>query len=211
MKTINLLLVLSLLTFIFACGGGETEQKEAAETTEPTESEQAEQQPMEEETTTAEIRTIDIIGIDEMKFAVKSGMEGITVGETIGKEGDLLLLETIEVEAGEEIRIRLTTRSQLPASAMAHNWILLVMGADGTAYANKAAQAKDEDYLPSELSDQVLYHTELVAGGETTEITFTAPSEPGDYEYLCSFPGHYAAGMKGTLKVSGEETEMETE
>ena len=42
---------------------------------------------------------------------------------------------------------------------------------------------------------------QLEAGGETDEVTFTAPEEPGDYEYICTFPGHLAAGMKGTLTV----------
>lgn len=202
MKTINLLLTLLVLAFFSACGGGESQQQEATEMAEPSEEQQA-------DTLAQDFRTIDIIGIDEMKFAVEAEMDGITVGSPTGQEGNLLLLETIEAQPNEKIRIRLTTRSQLPPTAMAHNWVLLVLGADGTAYANQAAQAKDEDYLPSALSDQVLFHTELVGGGETTELVFTAPSEPGDYEYLCSFPGHYVAGMKGFLVVQGE-SEIET-
>ncbi|RYE96228.1 MAG: hypothetical protein EOO77_41375, partial [Oxalobacteraceae bacterium] len=31
-------------------------------------------------------------------------------------------------------------------------------------------------------------------------IYFVAPSEPGDYQYICSFPGH-ASLMRGTIKV----------
>lgn len=61
------------------------------------------------------------------------------------------------------------------------------------------------------MSDQVLFHTEMVGGGETTEVTFTAPDEPGEYEYLCSFPGHYAAGMKGFLVVKAEEEMREAD
>lgn len=201
MKTFNFLLSLSVLAFVLACGGGESQQKET-EMAKPSEQQEA-------DTLAQDIRTIDIIGIDEMKFTVEAEIDGITVGASTGQEGNLLLLETIEVKPNEKIRIRLTTRSQLPPSAMSHNWVLLVLGADGTAYANQAAQAKDEDYLPSALSDQVLFHTELVGGGETTELTFTAPSDPGDYEYLCSFPGHYVAGMKGFLVVQGE-SEAET-
>ena len=30
--------------------------------------------------------------------------------------------------------------------------------------------------------------------------TFTAPAA-GNYIFLCTFPGHYVAGMKGTLTV----------
>ncbi|HEU5090712.1 MAG TPA: plastocyanin/azurin family copper-binding protein, partial [Roseiflexaceae bacterium] len=32
------------------------------------------------------------------------------------------------------------------------------------------------------------------------EVTFKAPA-PGTYTFLCTYPGHYAAGMKGTLTV----------
>jgi uncharacterized cupredoxin-like copper-binding protein len=37
--------------------------------------------------------------------------------------------------------------------------------------------------------------------GETTtlKVNFT---KPGNYPYLCTLPGHAAAGMKGVLKVS---------
>lgn len=200
MKTINVLLSFLLLVLFVACGGGEPSESETAE---------SQQQGMEEsEAMTEDVRTIEIIGIDAMKFAVESEMEGITVGGSTAGEGDLILLETIEVQPGEEIRIRLTTRSDLPKSAMAHNWVLMVLGADANAYVSEASKARDEDYTPEALSDQVLFHTEMVGGGESTEVTFTAPNEPGDYEYLCSFPGHYAAGMKGFLVVKGEE-EME--
>ncbi|HEX6988589.1 MAG TPA: cupredoxin domain-containing protein [Bacillota bacterium] len=45
-------------------------------------------------------------------------------------------------------------------------------------------------------------HSGEVAAGETKEITFTAPSEPGEYEILCDIPGHAAGGMVATLVVN---------
>lgn len=177
-----------MLLFVTACGGGSDQQETDSQTAETQATEQADDG----------VRTIEMIGIDQMKFVVESEEEGITVGD---KTGDYLLLKTIEAEPGEEIRIRLYTESDLPASAMAHNFVLLTMEGDGAAFANAAAKAKDNDYIPSDLEDQIIAHTDLAAGGETVEVTFTAPEEPGDYEYLCSFPGHYAASMKGTLTV----------
>ncbi|HUO64394.1 MAG TPA: plastocyanin/azurin family copper-binding protein [Terriglobales bacterium] len=32
-------------------------------------------------------------------------------------------------------------------------------------------------------------------------MTFEAPMEPGEYTFVCSFPGHFALGMKGQLIV----------
>ena len=31
--------------------------------------------------------------------------------------------------------------------------------------------------------------------------TFKVPAEAGSYDYICSFPGHFAAGMRGKLVV----------
>jgi azurin len=42
-------------------------------------------------------------------------------------------------------------------------------------------------------------HTKLIGGGESDTINFTI-TEPGTYDYICSFPGHLAL-MKGKLIV----------
>jgi plastocyanin len=39
--------------------------------------------------------------------------------------------------------------------------------------------------------------------GQGGESSVTADLEPGEYEFYCSVPGHEAAGMKGTLTVTG--------
>ena len=205
MTSSSLLSIIYLLTlFMFACSGGDSGQQDM-------DASGAQEESSDTMAMNDDIRTINIIGIDDMKFAVEQEMEGITVGQSTGAQGGLLLLETIEAEPGEEIRIRLTTRSQLPPSAMSHNWVLMTADADPTVYVRQAQQAQEQDYLPPALSDMVLAHTEMVGGGETTEIVFTAPETPGEYEYLCSFPGHYAAGMKGFLIVLDNESDTATE
>ena len=37
--------------------------------------------------------------------------------------------------------------------------------------------------------------------GEERTLTFTAPAQPGEYEFICNVPGHVQLGMKGTLVV----------
>ena len=37
--------------------------------------------------------------------------------------------------------------------------------------------------------------------GNSVEVTFTAPSTPGDYPYICTVPGHFYM-MKGIMKVT---------
>lgn len=187
MKFLNILAAISLILFI-GCGGGSSDkqQDESADGT-------AEKM--------TDVRTIDIIGIDQMQFVVEGeGTEGITVGDPVGPD-NLLKITGITAQPGEQIRIRLTTRSKLPATAMAHNWLLLAMNADAEAFANAAAQAKDNDYVPSDMTDQIIAKTGLAAGGETMEVTFTVPEETGEYDFICTFPGHFASGMRGVLTV----------
>jgi azurin len=54
-------------------------------------------------------------------------------------------------------------------------------------------------YIPD--TADVLASTPLVNPSETSEITFTAPTTPGSYPYVCTFPGHWRL-MQGVLIVT---------
>ena len=194
MRVQTLTYLLTLLLMVSACGGGEKQSQQS-------ESEKSQQQKVQAQTD--DVRTIDIIGIDRMKYVVKEEGELLGTAESIkASNGETyLLLQDIEAEAGQKLRIRLTTVSNLPASAMAHNWILLKMGVDPAEFADVAAKAKRNEYIPQNRTDDIIAHTGLAAGGKTVEVTFTVPEKTGEYDYLCSFPGHFAAGMKGKLIV----------
>ena len=64
-----------------------------------------------------------------------------------------------------------------------------------------AVPHKDSDYFPAELAGEVLAHTKLLGPRESDTVEFKAPTEPGEYPYLCTFPGHFVSGMKGVLVV----------
>ena len=49
-------------------------------------------------------------------------------------------------------------------------------------------------------SDLILAATKLLNHKESQLIEFTAPKEPGDYDFLCTFPGHWML-MRGVMKV----------
>lgn len=185
MKLTRLLAFVTLIALVTACGGESNKQQ---------------QQATQEEAASSG-RTIQIYGLDAMKFAVEGETEGITVSDTLGANNDLRRLETITVKPGEQITIKLTTRSQLPATSMAHNWVLLAMGTDPAAFAQAAIQAKANDYVPQDMSDQIIAKTGLTPGGDTESVTFTAPEETGEYDYICTFPGHFSAGMRGKFIV----------
>jgi azurin len=186
-----------ILLFFTACGGGGSDNESQTESNQSNSETQASTQQ------SSDVRTIDIIGIDKMKYVVEEEGEMLgTAGTVETAQGDsYVLLESIDAQPGEKIRIRLTTKSQLPAQAMSHNYVQLKQSADVDAFNQAAIKAKDNGYIPSDMSEQIIAHTEMAAQGETVEVTFTVPEETGEYPYLCSFPAHYSAGMKGMLNV----------
>ena len=102
----------------------------------------------------------------------------------------------LTVKSGETINLTLVHTGSLPKVAMGHNWVLLEKGTDIRSFALSAMKEKGNEYIPS---SNVIAATPLIGGGEETSITFTAPS-PGEYDFICSFPGHYGL-MKGKLVV----------
>jgi len=139
-----------------------------------------------------------------MMFAVLSVSAFAAQAKTVEIEGKNSLRfskEAITAKPGEEITVKLSNNSKLPAAAMAHNWVLIKQDADAQKLDEAASSAKANDYIPKDMSDQIIAHTGLVGGGESDSVTFKAPTEPGEYTYICTFPGHFAAGMKGTLTV----------
>ena len=45
--------------------------------------------------------------------------------------------------------------------------------------------------------------TGLIDPGQEKTVTFTAPSKPGEYRFICTVPGHEQLGMHGVLAVRG--------
>lgn len=145
-----------------------------------------------------DVRTVEITGTDDMKFVVAEEATGIVTGDASGQN---FLLEAIEATPGEEIQLTLNTVSNLPPTAMSHNFALLEMGTDADAFARASITARDNEYIAPDMEGQVIVHTAMLGNGESDTITFTVPEEPGEYVFICTFPGHYAGGMVGTLIV----------
>jgi azurin len=104
----------------------------------------------------------------------------------------------LTVKAGE--RIRLVFRN---TDHMQHNALLLAPGTADKVGALADAMLSDpralsKNYVPD--SPDVLAYTPLVNPGEAFELVFTAPSKPGRYPIICTFPGHWRI-MQSTLIV----------
>ena len=125
---------------------------------------------------------------------------GITVNDPVGEKMSFSR-PTITAKPGERLKIQLYSFGKMPRTVMTHNWVLLAMGKDPKAFAAAAAMSPTTGYIPNALKSQILAQTDMVGPGETAEVVFTAPLKPGSYPYLCTFAGHFAAGMAGTLIV----------
>ncbi len=110
-------------------------------------------------------------------------------------------LTRFEVKAGAEVTVSLTNMGNLPKAAMAHNWVLLKKGVDAKAFVDAAVMAAATDYIPAAQADKVIAHTKLLGPKQTDEIKFTAPTEPGEYVFVCTFPAHFVSGMTGVMVV----------
>ena len=125
------------------------------------------------------VRTIDIIATDDMKYSINS----------------------ITAEPGEEIRIRLLAKGVIPKVAMAHNVVVVELDTDIDTLLKEGAPFRESEFIPPSMANKVIAKTALAGPGERVQVTFTVPDTPGAYPFLCTFAGHYQAGMKGTLIV----------
>ena len=87
------------------------------------------------------------------------------------------------VPAGQEITLSSTNNG-----AVVHNFVIMKLG-------TSAGPMWDDDDVPN-----VYWAVELPPGADTS-TSFTAPSEPGEYEVVCRTEGHIASGMVGKLTV----------
>jgi azurin len=126
---------------------------------------------------------------------------GVTVIEMTGNDRMKYNLEAFSVPAGSRVKLNFRNVGKMPKAVMGHNVVFLIAGVDSGAFATAAAAARDNGYIPVQFKDQILAHTNLLGSGESDTIEFTAPDIPGDYEFLCSFPAHLFAGMRGVMTV----------
>ena len=110
-------------------------------------------------------------------------------------------LKTFEAKAGEKVELTFKNIGKIPKIAMGHNLVILKKGISAIAFGQKdmGAGANATNALPDSVKGDTIAATKLLGPAESETITFTAP-DAGDYEYVCTFPGHFAM-MRGVMKV----------
>ena len=106
----------------------------------------------------------------------------------------------IRVKAGDKVVVTLKAVSALPKMAMAHNFVLLKAGVDAAAVVSASQTARDTNFVSPKSKAQIIAASALAGGGESVTVEFTAPAA-GKYQFICTFPGHFQAGMVGQLIV----------
>lgn len=109
--------------------------------------------------------------------------------------------KAFEIKAGDTIKLTLKHVGKLPKIAMGHNLVILQKGTNLAGWASKAMTAAATNYIPVDEASKkaVIAKTKVLGGGETDSVTFSI-KEAGEYQYLCSFPGHFAL-MQGKITV----------
>lgn len=91
---------------------------------------------------------------------------------------------TYTVSAGAEVTLNMTN-----TGTVEHEFAILKKG----EHVTPPFGDKDED--------KIFWELDGVDAGETKSDTFTAPTEPGEYDIICGIPGHIELGMVATLIV----------
>ncbi|MBW3597722.1 MAG: discoidin domain-containing protein, partial [Planctomycetes bacterium] len=106
--------------------------------------------------------------------------------------------ERLAVRAGKPVEFLFDNSDIMP-----HNFVIVQPGsleevgllAEATA---QQPDAQKRQFVPR--SDRILLASDLLQPQETQNLSFTAPSEPGVYPYVCTYPGHWRR-MYGALYV----------
>ena len=106
---------------------------------------------------------------------------------------------SFEVKSGQKIKLTFKNTGKLPKVAMGHNIVILKKSVDLIKFCSEAVKFPTNEYFPKGREKDVIGRTKLLGPGEEDTIYFLAP-EPGTYEYVCTFPGHFAL-MKGKMIV----------
>ncbi|GAB4112706.1 MAG: plastocyanin/azurin family copper-binding protein [Roseiflexaceae bacterium] len=128
--------------------------------------------------------------------AAPAGGEGGAL--TVTPDGENLAYKPAElkVKAGSSVSLAFNNSS----TAQQHNIVIVTGGDDVAAKVDEEAIAAGApDYIPADKAS-IVAATKMLAPGGSETVSFTAPAA-GTYVFLCTYPGHYAAGMKGTLVV----------
>jgi azurin len=106
---------------------------------------------------------------------------------------------SFEIKSNQKVKLTFKNTGKLPKVAMGHNIVILKKTVNLFEFCNEAVKFPTNEYFPKGREKDVIGRTKLLGPGEEDTIYFMAP-DPGIYEFVCTFPGHFAL-MKGKMTV----------
>ena len=104
-------------------------------------------------------------------------------------------LNNFSVKSGSKVKITFLNPDVIP-----HN-LLIVEPGSRAEIGNQAIAMGADAVKKAPKNSKILHGTKMLEAGQKETLEFTAPSKPGDYEFICTFPGHWAV-MNGIMKVT---------
>lgn len=157
---------------------------------------------------------VEIIAAAKQMAALQQGDEGKSTLEKLRAVSvDVFVVHTVheqlrfdttrlEVRAGKNFEIIFENDDVMP-----HNFVIIPPGqhmAIGTAAMTMTPDKLDKQgraFIPQAHEKSILAATKLLEPGQRETLKLKAPTTPGEYEFVCTFPGH-AVLMWGVLSVS---------
>ena len=144
--------------------------------------------------------TIMLVSIASALLAFGDNHKQVTISGNDTMQFDV---KSFNASKGTNFKLTFKNTGKLPKIAMGHNLVILKKGVSAVAFGQKVLTAggNANNALPESVKGDVLAHTKLLGPGETEIINFKVPMETGSYEYVCTFPGHFAM-MRGVMEVN---------
>lgn len=138
--------------------------------------------------------------VNQTASAVTSALEPSTEFTIISSGNNMSEMgydtKEIVAKAGSSVKVTFINKSEGPA--MEHNIVFCFGGTKETA-ANAAMNAGlSGEYKPE--GNFIIAASPLAKQGETVEFEFVVPNEPGEHEFVCTYPGHWM-NMNGTFII----------
>ncbi len=105
-------------------------------------------------------------------------------------------VKSIQLKAGKKVKLTFVNPDALP-----HNIVIVKPGtADKVAAAAIAlgADGFKKEFIPN--TDDILHHSKMLERRQSQTLEFKAPTTPGKYPFICTFPGHDKV-MRGFFEV----------
>lgn len=120
---------------------------------------------------------------------------------TLESDGDFMKWKVDRIEVTAGTRVKIIVKNNATTASMKHNVLIVNKGSVQKVGIGAAQAGPAKQFIPNNAN--VLFASALTEPGTTTELIFDPP-EVGEYQFMCSYIGHFAS-MAGVFVVKAAE------